>query len=304
MDYIVHGILQARILEWIAIPFSRGSSQPRDRTQVSHIAGGFLTSWATRERPGLVPKSSGALKNPEFLKNIGSYVYIGVIVNEKPDRKHALYQILQMFSCCAFVFVKQESIIALLIGPFWITFPWCRGLPFSWPPVLAMAIVMNVFSFILWRREWQPTLCLENPMDRGAWWAAVPGVTELGITKQLMLLLLIQKLKVSLRLWVFSICMNLHLGPPSLLLRLTIFMLLFIQQVSHLSRLLSFNSYDKMNWLSLSLAELSNPPFIPSFFVSSSLFPELYALQADSLLSEPPGKPLPNIRNTILSLKL
>ena len=39
----VHGILQARILEWVAIPFSRGSSQPRDRTQVSRIAGGFFT---------------------------------------------------------------------------------------------------------------------------------------------------------------------------------------------------------------------------------------------------------------------
>ena len=45
----VHGILQARILEWAAIPFSRGSSQPRDRTQVSCIAGGFFTNWATRE---------------------------------------------------------------------------------------------------------------------------------------------------------------------------------------------------------------------------------------------------------------
>ena len=39
----VHGILQARILEWIAIPFSRGSSQPRDRTKVSHTAGRFFT---------------------------------------------------------------------------------------------------------------------------------------------------------------------------------------------------------------------------------------------------------------------
>ena len=49
MDYTVHGILQARILEWVAFPFSRGSSQPRDRTQVSSIAGRFFTSWATRE---------------------------------------------------------------------------------------------------------------------------------------------------------------------------------------------------------------------------------------------------------------
>ena len=43
MDYTVHGIVQARILEWVAIPFSRGSSQPRDQTQVSHIAGRFFT---------------------------------------------------------------------------------------------------------------------------------------------------------------------------------------------------------------------------------------------------------------------
>ena len=49
MDYTVHGILQARILECVAIPFSKGSSQPRDQTQVSLIAGRFFTSWATKE---------------------------------------------------------------------------------------------------------------------------------------------------------------------------------------------------------------------------------------------------------------
>ena len=49
IDYTVHGILQARILEWVGFPFSRGSSQPRYRTQVSHMAGGFFTSWPTRE---------------------------------------------------------------------------------------------------------------------------------------------------------------------------------------------------------------------------------------------------------------
>ena len=90
MDYTVHGILQARILEWVAFPFSRGYSQPRDQTQVPHcrkilyqlshkgsprilewlaypfssrsswprnwtrvscIAGGFFTNWAIREAP-------------------------------------------------------------------------------------------------------------------------------------------------------------------------------------------------------------------------------------------------------------
>ena len=44
MAYTVHGILQARIPEGVDFPFSRGSSQPRDRTQASSIAGGFFTS--------------------------------------------------------------------------------------------------------------------------------------------------------------------------------------------------------------------------------------------------------------------
>ena len=45
----VHGILQVRILEWVAMPSSRGSSWPRDRTQISCIAGRFFTIWATRK---------------------------------------------------------------------------------------------------------------------------------------------------------------------------------------------------------------------------------------------------------------
>ena len=50
----VHGILQARILEWVTVHFSRGSSQPRDQTQVSCIAGRFYTIWATREAQNTV----------------------------------------------------------------------------------------------------------------------------------------------------------------------------------------------------------------------------------------------------------
>ena len=45
----VHGIFQARILEWVAISFFRGSSQPRDQTQVSCIAGRCFNLWVTRE---------------------------------------------------------------------------------------------------------------------------------------------------------------------------------------------------------------------------------------------------------------
>jgi len=49
MDSTVHGILQARILEWVAAPFSRQSSQPRDQTQVSCIAGGFFPREAQKQ---------------------------------------------------------------------------------------------------------------------------------------------------------------------------------------------------------------------------------------------------------------
>ena len=49
LDYTICGILWARILEWVAFPFSRGSSPHRDQTQVSRIAGRICTSWATRE---------------------------------------------------------------------------------------------------------------------------------------------------------------------------------------------------------------------------------------------------------------
>ena len=49
MDSTVYGIFQARILEWVAFPLSRGSFQPRDWTQVSCIAGGFFTNWTIRE---------------------------------------------------------------------------------------------------------------------------------------------------------------------------------------------------------------------------------------------------------------
>ena len=62
--WTVHGILQARILEWVTFPFSRGSSQPRDRTQVSRIAGGFFTSWTTGK-----PKNTG-VGSPSLLPQI------------------------------------------------------------------------------------------------------------------------------------------------------------------------------------------------------------------------------------------
>ena len=69
MDYTFHGILQARILEWVAFPFSRGSSQPRDWSQVSHTAGDFFTSWAAREAQEYW--SGQPIPSPVDLPNIG-----------------------------------------------------------------------------------------------------------------------------------------------------------------------------------------------------------------------------------------
>ena len=59
MDYSppgssVHRVLKARILEWVSMTFSRGSSSPRDWTWVSCTAGSFFTMWATKEASGLV----------------------------------------------------------------------------------------------------------------------------------------------------------------------------------------------------------------------------------------------------------
>ena len=80
------GILQARILEWVAFPFFRGSSQPKDQTQVSRTAGRCFTSWATREAQeywsGLL--YSGDLQlleipSPEDLPNTG--IKLGFIPN-------------------------------------------------------------------------------------------------------------------------------------------------------------------------------------------------------------------------------
>ena len=69
----VHGTLQARILEWVAIPFCRGSSQPRDQTQVSCIAGGFFTIWATKEAP---VRGWGPIKLVGYIEGkLGSYCH-------------------------------------------------------------------------------------------------------------------------------------------------------------------------------------------------------------------------------------
>ena len=120
LDYTVHGILQARLMEWVAFPFSRGSSQPRDWTQVSRIAGRFFTRWATGEAQGLphcrqilyqlshkgsprilewvaYPFSSGSswLKNPTRSPTL-QVDSLPTELSGKP-----LHMVINMFQCCS-----------------------------------------------------------------------------------------------------------------------------------------------------------------------------------------------------------
>ena len=74
MDYTVYGILQARILEWVAFPFSRGSSQPRDGTQIPCIAGRFFTKWSYEGCISLAPLKITKTNDKEHLTvNIKNY---------------------------------------------------------------------------------------------------------------------------------------------------------------------------------------------------------------------------------------
>ena len=92
MDYIVHGILQARILEWVAVPFSRGSSRLRDWTGVSCTAGGFFTNWAAREAQKCLNLTTTVILTASF------YSY------------PTLPQDFLVLSCCVLCLVSQSCL--------------------------------------------------------------------------------------------------------------------------------------------------------------------------------------------------
>ena len=80
-DSSLHGMLQARILEWVAVSFSRGPSRPRDRTQVSCVAGRFFTNRATREAPMIVvplPEAQNDFREGRNKAGMSRGLYAGV----------------------------------------------------------------------------------------------------------------------------------------------------------------------------------------------------------------------------------
>ena len=105
--FSVHGVFQARILEWVAIPFSRGSSWPRDQTQVSCTAGRLFTDWATREARSRI-----------YIHKIFSVVpkSIMYIVSSR-----IIYWVL--FLGLALSRMRLENFKILLVHNFWIQVP-------------------------------------------------------------------------------------------------------------------------------------------------------------------------------------
>ena len=154
----VHGILQARILEWVAISSSRGSSQPRDRTQVSCIVGGFFAIWATRE----AQTSSGHLlsiitvdvfKDDLFLfiQTLWSKYYNFHLQNEEPEYQsyqetcsssHWLNITLTSLRMCVLCSVRRAGICTFL--PWKQKDEWCEFITF---PVNKMAALQWWFPY-------------------------------------------------------------------------------------------------------------------------------------------------------------
>ena len=106
----VCGILQARMLEWVAIPFIRGSSQPRDRIQVSCIVGGFLRS----EPPGK-PQSAFQVWHSHFSSR--PRVLVGFIYTRALHPHGAEGRVYQPFWCslCGFLLFSYSHILAAIL---------------------------------------------------------------------------------------------------------------------------------------------------------------------------------------------
>ena len=135
----VHEILQARILEWVAILFSRGCSWPRDRTWISEIAGNFFTIWAARE---------AHLYNRLKKKFIQTFLQMTKLS-------------LMIFIICLWQNYIVFVCVCVLVAQLCLTL--CNPMGCS-PPGSSVHGVLQA-------------RILENSRDREAWWATVHGVT-------------------------------------------------------------------------------------------------------------------------------
>ena len=115
MDYTVHGIPQARILEWVAFPFSRLSSQPKDQTQVSHITSGFFTS--SRRREAQEYWSGSPIPSSADLSDPG--IKLGSPALQADSLPTELWQ--KPHSSSTFLLFSNQVVLFLLLRLGWIT---------------------------------------------------------------------------------------------------------------------------------------------------------------------------------------
>ena len=154
----VHGIFQARVLEWVAISFSRGSSWPRDRTLVSCIACRCFTVWATREAQ--IQKITYLLFTYKYWKlHIKIYVLF-IFIREKamaPDSSILAWKIPWTEEPGGL-----QSMGSLRVDHDWVT-------------------SLSLFTFMHWRRKWQPTPVFLPGESQG--WGSLVGCRLCGHTE-------------------------------------------------------------------------------------------------------------------------
>ena len=175
----VHGILQARILEWVAILSSRGSSEPRDQTQLSHIAGSFFTIWATREAHIYI-YTAGSYRNSmlNLLRNLQT---LPRCYNSFTFRTGSNFF---MSSTLIIVCLFQNSHGNLL--RFWLPFPWWPMTSFHvlYKPIcLPSQNVLRIYALFQISRFAslvQKRLAGALSPSRSLQWACLPHSQSLG----------------------------------------------------------------------------------------------------------------------------
>ena len=145
----VHGILQARILEWVAIPFSRGSSQPKGQTQVSCMAGGFFTAWATREAPRPPPPATTLYKQEhpkasQGAPGAGAQCHDHSPQLREPIRQQRSQELLLIFAG-RWVRIHSPPKLAAEIRPTWLPTSLRLHTPSSGSCVLSACLIFFFF---------------------------------------------------------------------------------------------------------------------------------------------------------------
>ena len=137
VDFTIHGTLLARILEWVAFPFPRGSSQPRDWTQVSRIAGGFFTNWATG-------KYQDSTRTKIYLFTADGCLHTFKVAHYKYSRALVFWW---TYACIPVGCVPRGGITGPLPSPYWVIgISICRALGDTAKSLLAIWIS----SFLKW----------------------------------------------------------------------------------------------------------------------------------------------------------